>query len=1141
MRPVRLSRRIGLGGRWGTATFAGVLIAISATAAPRPATAQESEQILGRMEFERMRLYSGAERNLAALLQSALRQKRAMPPGGGILPMALVDTRWRSLGPDRVLDNGVATAGRVSAIAIHPTDMNIIYAGGAQGGVWRSDDAGANWRPLTDQECSLAMGSIAIDPVNPDIIYAGTGEQHFSGDSYYGCGVLRSLDAGETWEQQGVEEYVNRGRGGGARIARVVIDRATAGSATSTTVLVASTFGLFRSTDSGTSWALVLEGTATDLVAHPTDPTILYAALHGRGVYKSTDTGATWVAASTGMNLGIARRINLAIAPSAPDTLYASFQTGESEGEGLTMYRTSNGATTWQELPATGASCWYQCWYDMTIAVHPANPQNVYFGSLRLYRSVNGGQTFSDGHDYFHPTGIYVDEHLLVFDTLRGTNALYLANDGGVYRTIDGGTTWTSLATNLAVAQYYRGIGLHPSIAGITLGGTQDQGTQRSSAGTTVWEKVMGGDGGYTAFDVENPSTWYAETQWSPNAGYAGPRRNGSLVINGIDRSERGLFIPPLVMDPMDSKRLYFGVRSLYRTDNSGDRWERIHRTPGDREVITSIGLTPSDENTVYAGVLWGQVIVTRDGGVTWQQSGSGLPDRFIGDVAVHPDDPDQAYAVAGGFLTGHVFHTVDGGVTWEDRTGNLPDHPVNAILYDPADLDGVFIGTDLGVFHSATGGGSWDRLDEDLPTVAVYDLAAQPGTSRLVAATHGRGMFEIPIDVPLSVRTRPGAVRDTVVTNDSIAPREVIVAPTGKGDHGAGWQATSDVSWLVVTGGVGRGRGRFQYRLVGEEMEYGDNEGFITVQGSGFDPVQIPVLAYYFLPSHLVVEPPGPPVRVLVGSTDSVADSLLVRFTGPRPDTKWSVTSSGAAWLELETASGAGPGAATWTVNPTGLGVGIYVDTIVVEAEHATGSPALFLDTLAVQPPLGIEEMRESAGYGIDGWSLVLSDSLHSGLFGFGAEDASWSAEVSEGEWLTIERSEGGYGEAVVWTRDPQGLAAGVYEDRITVRVDGHPELVGVIVDHFEIVAPIAVEDAAHHLLGEDRLVPGQVLLLDWFGNRDGTFNAGDVLKWLDHCAAGGSGSGCASGSGPDPGVAAARSGSPRVAGDTQASGRGS
>ena len=259
------------------------------------------------------------------------------------------------------------------------------------------------------------MGSIAIDPVNPDIIYAGTGEQHFSGDSYYGCGVLRTLDAGETWEQLGAQAYVDGGRGGGARIARVVIDRATAGSATSTTVLAASTFGLFRSTDSGRSWNLVLEGTATDLVVHPTEPAIMYAAVYGNGVYKSFDTGRI-------LDAHLVRdepRHRPAHQPRdraiSPRHLYASFEATVRRGSGLAMYRTTDAAASWQPLQAEGARCFYQCWYDMTIAVHPTDPLKVYFGSLLLQLSLDGGQTFFEYHN-----GIYVDEHLLVFDTLRG-------------------------------------------------------------------------------------------------------------------------------------------------------------------------------------------------------------------------------------------------------------------------------------------------------------------------------------------------------------------------------------------------------------------------------------------------------------------------------------------------------------------------------------------------------------------------------------------------------------------------------------------------------------------------------------------------------------------------------------------------
>ena len=1089
-------------------TFGAVALALAALAPPAPVAAQENDEILARMEFDRLRLYSGPGANLAELLQRARVEKLRMPTVGGRL-RGLNDTEWESIGPEQVESGSALTAGRVSVVVIHPDDEDVLFAGGAQGGVWKSADVGESWEPLTDEECSLAMGHIAIDPEDPDIIYAGTGEQHFSGDSYYGCGVLRTLDGGETWKQLGADVFVESRRGqgsGGARIARVVIDRASAGSSSETIVMAASTYGLFRSEDSGEEWERVISGTATDLLAHPTHDSVFYAAIYGGDVYRSDDTGETWESASSGMSFSNARRINLAISPSDPDVLYASFQTTESAGSGLRMYRTDDGGDDWEELDATGASCWYQCWYDMTIAVDPDDEETVYFGSLRLYKSEDGGDTFSQHHN----SGVYVDEHYLRFDD---DDVLYLANDGGVYRSTNRADTWTSLANGLVVAQYYRGIALHPSDPDVTLGGTQDQGTQRSEEGTLVWQKVVGGDGGYTAFDVEDPETWYAETQWISNSGYSGPRKNGDLAVTGIDLSEPGLFIPPLVIDPMESKRLYFGVRSLYRTDDSAEGWRRVYRSPGG--VISAIGLTPADEDAIYLALLRGSVVVTRDGGDTWQASGSGLPYRYIGDVAVHPEDPDQAYAVAGGFLTGHVFHTTDGGRTWRDRTGNLPDHPVNAIVYDPSDYGAVYIGTDLGVFYSASGGDDWLRLDDGLPTVAVYDIATQPGTGRLVAATHGRGMFELEIEVPLKLWTRPDGIADTVIAGDTTEHEgnggEIIVAPHGKDDHSAAWEAASDEGWLALTNASGEGRGRLRYQLTGRGLESGDHETAIEIDLEGVgEPFEIPVSVTALVPSHLEVGPAGPRVKIREESTRAVADSVPVNFTGPRQGTEWSATHSGGAWFDLGNASGEGDGFVTWTVDPTGLAVGLYVDTLVVEAVYATGSPAEFVDTFAVQGPLDIEEERESGGYAVAGWTLALADSASSGVFGFGEDDAIWEAEVNSTGWLSLDRSEGGFDDPVAWTRDAEDLDAGVYNATITVRVRGHPDLVGTIVDRFEVVDPISAKDAALHLLGESRLSAGQVELLDWFGNRDGSFNAGDVLRWIDHCRRRGAGAGC-------------------------------
>ncbi len=1099
--------------------------ALAVCAAIHPAAAQENEQILARMEFERMRLYSGPAVNYTILKQNALREVLALGFGPA-RAMSLRETRWRAIGPSGIdaedFSPGGRFAGRVSTIAIHPTDPNILYVGGAQGGVWRSDDAGLNWTPLTDGECSLAMGSIAIDPVDPQIVYAGTGEQHFSGDSYYGCGVLRSLDGGATWEQLGEDVFVRRrsftGRAGmgsgGARIARVVVDRASAGSAATTNVLVASSFGLFRSTSSGQAWELVLEGYATDVVAHPVFPSVLYAALNGRGIYLSSDGGASWTYASESIPREGTERTILAVAPSDPDILYAGVVLeGETRRRAdMAIYRTGDGGAFWEVMPAEGASCSNQCWYDFAMAVHPDSAAELYLGTVPMYRSTDGAMTFTQ----VHPNNLYVDQHHLVFDTLSEPYRLYVANDGGVFRTSDGGTSWLGLNSNLALAQFYRGISLHPSDPVIALGGTQDQGTLRPSAGTLAWDKVFPGDGGYTAFDAEDPDVWFNEVQWIPGSGVAGPRRRGGLSRNGIDIGENALFIPPLVMDPVDSRRLYFGTQTLYRTDNSARNWTPIYETP-DEAVITAIAPSAASPNTVYAAIRMGRIVATHDGGETWLEASQaeGLPDRYIGGVAAHPTDPDQAYAAVGGFLSGHVYHTADGGRSWQDRTGNLPDHPVNSIIYDPADPNGVYLATDFGVFHSPTGDGTWTRLQDGLPVSAVYDVAAQPGTGRLVAATHGRGMFELPIEVPLSARVRPASITDTaIVASQRRIIGDVIVAPHGQGDYSAAWTSSSDSSWVLLPGAAGQGRGRFDYQLSTAELPSGDHEAAIDISVAGVaEPVSIPVHLHIPLASHLELEAGDPPRSVLVGSTESFEDSVRVVFTGPRTGTRWTAEFGGGPWSELGNASGAGDGAVTWTVDPGGLEVGAYVDTVVVEAEWASGSPAIVLDSFLVKPPLGVTGPRTTGGYGIAGWTLAPRDSADAGLFGFEAELARWTAAVEGSEWLTIERGAGAYGEAVVWTRNSAALTSGVREDTITIRVQGRPELSGVIVDRFEVVEGMTLEDAALQVLGLDRLEAGQTRFLDWFGNRDGAFNLGDVLRWLDHCATGPGGSGCPAG----------------------------
>jgi len=671
---------------------------------------------------------------------------------------------WASLGPSAI--SPYAYSGRVSALAVDPANSNTLYAGAADGGVWKTVNGGGDWTPLTDAECSLAMGALAVDPIAPSIVYAGTGEMHFAGDSYYGCGVLRSTDGGVTWIQLGGSIFDTPT--GGAHIAKIVVDPATAGSATSSTVFAATSFGLYKSTNSGAAWSQVLAAYTTDFVQHPSDRAVLFAAIGcaltscnpgavPSGVYKSMNGGATWTRLAGGFPTTNVGRIQLAISVSSPSTLYAAVQdafgAGGDDGALLGLFKSLDGGATWTSVGgASGLSCDTQCWYDLVVAVDPTNPNLVYFGGVWLYRSTDGGASFS-----YIGGSMHADQHAIAFDP-RNPSILFVGNDGGVYRSVDQGQSWVSLNTNLAITQFYPGISLSPNSSPDILGGTQDNGTVEYT-GAPVWSQVLGGDGGFTAIDFQTPTTAYAEEEWFPP--YAGPRRRDagtsgafSFKASGIDFTDPALFIPPLVMDPVNPQVLYFGTHRLYRTGDKAESWSPIS---GDltklggtnRNAVSAIAIAPADPQTLYVGTSDGNVQVTANGGGSWTPVTSGLPNRWVTDIAVASSDPQRAYLTVSGFGSGHVFRTVNRGVSWQNISSNLIDVPVNAIIRLPGS-DELYIGTDLGVFRSADDGSSWAPSTPGMPNVTVLDLALQNATQTVVAATHGRGMFAY---------TVPGAV----------------------------------------------------------------------------------------------------------------------------------------------------------------------------------------------------------------------------------------------------------------------------------------------------------------------------------------------------------------------------------------------
>ena len=328
---------------------------------------------------------------------------------------AAAASAWKLIGPEPTsfLFGGYVTAGRVNAIAIDPRDSNTVYIGAAEGGVWKTKDGGITWTPLTDSQPSLAMGAIVLDPTNPDIVYAGTGEENFAVDNYYGAGILKSTDGGATWTNV-VGPFLRR------TISALAIHPSNG------QILLAATDaqGVFRSTDGGATWNSVLSGAAAISVCFDTsNHNSAYASLgdpHGspaNGVYHSTDSGLTWTAINgTGTNtlpLTNAGRIELAVAPSNPSVLYAGLQnSGEDYGTSLGIFKSIDGGVSWRQLSSVSPDwCRKQCWYDMTIHVSPKDPNVVYAGGLQIMRSLDGGVTWTTLDANF--SQVHVDQHFV--------------------------------------------------------------------------------------------------------------------------------------------------------------------------------------------------------------------------------------------------------------------------------------------------------------------------------------------------------------------------------------------------------------------------------------------------------------------------------------------------------------------------------------------------------------------------------------------------------------------------------------------------------------------------------------------------------------------------------------------------------
>jgi photosystem II stability/assembly factor-like uncharacterized protein len=709
---------------------------------------------------------------------------------------------WIPIGPQPSASSDFPpfTSGRIGGLAVDPRNQNVIYVGGAQGGVWKSTDGGLTWTALTDDQPSLAIGSIVLAPSNPDIIYVGTGEQTFSVSSYYGAGILKSTDGGQTWQHLPgpfVGPFTQGRLSGGAFIGSLAVHP------TDPNIVLAGVFqpgssansGILRSTDGGQSWSVRLSGApGNEVVFASPDGQLAFAALGAtssnpaNGVYRSTDGGQTWTRISiTGFPTTDVGRIEIGVARSNPDILYAGIQNSSSSNFGalLGFFKTTNArnpdpaGVTWTRLTTTPDYCRPQCWYDHVVRVHPSNPNIVFAGGAAQFdsagrptfpvRTLDGGNTWEGvGRSGSSGPFIHVDTHAIEF--ANPPTKLYVGNDGGVWSTTNiespaSSLNWTNLngqagnpAVSLGLVQFYPGGSIHPSTPDIAFGGSQDNSTQRYTGGA-VWDVVTCGDGAWTAFDPQVPSTVYSNCQQIDvrRSFRNGLRGTFSSADDGINPADRVAFIPPFIQDPNISGRLYFGTFRVWRSNSHGDFWQAISPDlAGGTGTLSTIAVAPSDSNIILTGSSTGRVFRSTDGGTSWTEcTTSALPPRFVTQVAAHPTNANVIFVTYSGFSgfvdnVGHVFRATGCGTLWTDISGNLPNIPVNDIVIDTdADPTGntLYIATDLGVLGTTNGGISWAPLAPGLPNVAVLALKLHRNSRILRAWTHGRSAWDLQLD----------------------------------------------------------------------------------------------------------------------------------------------------------------------------------------------------------------------------------------------------------------------------------------------------------------------------------------------------------------------------------------------------------
>ncbi|MDQ0828363.1 photosystem II stability/assembly factor-like uncharacterized protein [Streptomyces achromogenes] len=699
--------------------------------------------------------------------------------GAGPTPTAGMQlAAWEWLGPGNI-------GGRTRGIAIHPEEPRRMWAAGAGGGVWHTEDGGAQWAPVDDFLGNLACSCLAMDPGDPSTIYVGTGEGFSNSDALRGNGVFRTTD-GVNWAPITATQTTDF-----RAVTRMAV------SSTGEVVLAATTTGLFRCSDEERKiWTQVLDVPLGTVLFDPTDDDLAVAgALEAGAAFVSSDGGRTWQTATPGGNPW-SGRVELAYAAADPGIVYASVQMTSGR-----VYRSTDGGRTYRlrkTLDSSGQMANYlgdQGWYGNAVwAGDPTDGNLVVLGGVDLWRSTDGGDHITEISTWWAPGSVHADHHTIVSHPgYDGANnrTVFFGNDGGVFTAQDLAQTgteqeppfvdgWTELDNNYGVTQFYSGAGNR--LSGKIVGGAQDNGTLcfDPAQGTEGWQQIFGGDGGWCASDPGDPQVFYGEyvflnihrnTDGGASDDTEGDRYISGQFWNAAIRewdwkplpfripdamTNQALFIAPFALDPNEPDRMLAGGLSLWRTDNakeantptSGPSWRAVKPSAGSK--ISALAVAAGHSDLIWVGHVNGMLFRTVNGTATtpaWSRvgvTGPGplRPRRYLTCVTLDPAEPDTAYVAFGGYEPDNLWVTHDGGATWTQLAQTLPDVPVRAVAVHPRNTSFLYCGTEVGLFASDDGGTNWSAANEGPTNCSVDQLFWMDET--LVSVTHGRGMFRI-------------------------------------------------------------------------------------------------------------------------------------------------------------------------------------------------------------------------------------------------------------------------------------------------------------------------------------------------------------------------------------------------------------